>query len=106
MTIEQLDTVVLDRDVPEFALHKGDLGTVVHIYEHDGLEAEFVTASGRTHALVTLTLGSSCGLRMRRRGCMCGSQSAWCDAESWPPGFALKLFARRRFLQLHPHQLH
>jgi hypothetical protein len=57
MTIKQLETVVLDRDVPEFALRKGDLGTVVQVYEPDGLEVEFVTASGRTQALVTLTLG-------------------------------------------------
>lgn len=57
MTIKQLDTVVLDRDAPEFALRKGDLGTVVQVYEPDGLEVEFATASGRTQALVTLTLG-------------------------------------------------
>jgi len=54
MTFKTLDTVVLDRDVPEFGLKKGDLGAVVQIYEPDGLEVEFVTASGRTEALVTL----------------------------------------------------
>ena len=56
MKFKQLDTVVLDRDVPESGLRKGDLGAVVHIYEPDGLEVEFVTASGRTQALVTLQL--------------------------------------------------
>jgi hypothetical protein len=54
MTFKTLDTVVLDRDMPEFGLKKGDLGAVVQIYEPDGLEVEFVTASGRTEALVTL----------------------------------------------------
>jgi hypothetical protein len=51
---KQLDTVVLDRDVPESGLRKGDLGAVVQTFEPDGLEVEFVTASGRTQALVTL----------------------------------------------------
>jgi hypothetical protein len=56
MKFKQLDTVVLDRDVPEDGLRKGDLGAVVQTYEPDGLEVEFVTASGRTQALVTLRL--------------------------------------------------
>jgi hypothetical protein len=54
MTFRELDTVVLERDVPEHDLRRGDLGAVVQVYEPDGLEVEFVTASGRTQALVTL----------------------------------------------------
>jgi hypothetical protein len=54
MTYRVLDTVVLDRDIPEQGLRRGDLGAVVDVYEPDGLEVEFVTASGRTAALVTL----------------------------------------------------
>jgi len=54
MTHKVLDTVVLETDLPEYGLRKGDLGAVVHVYEPDGLEVEFVTASGRTEALVTL----------------------------------------------------
>jgi len=50
-----LDTVVLERDIPEHGLRRGDLGAVVEVYDPDGLEVEFVTASGRTAALVTLT---------------------------------------------------
>ena len=50
-----LDTVVLDRDLAEHRLRKGDLGSVVEVYEPDGLEVEFVTASGRTAAVLTLT---------------------------------------------------
>ena len=55
MTFAALDTVVLVRDVPEHGLRAGDLGAVVEVYPPDGLEVEFVTASGRTTALVTLT---------------------------------------------------
>jgi len=49
-----LDTVVLDRDVPEHGLRKGDIGAVVELYEPDGVEVEFVLPSGQTRALVTL----------------------------------------------------
>lgn len=49
-----LDTVVLDRDLPEHGLRRGDLGAVVDVHDPDGLDVEFVLASGRTQALVTL----------------------------------------------------
>lgn len=49
-----LDSAVLERDIPEHSLCRGDLGTVVEIYEPDGLEVEFVTASGDTEAVLTL----------------------------------------------------
>lgn len=54
MEYKALDTVVLNRDLPEWGLREGDLGAVVHVYEPEGLEVEFVTASGRTEALVSL----------------------------------------------------
>lgn len=54
MKYSVLDTVVLTRDLPKHKLRAGDLGAVVQIYEPDGLEVEFVTAAGRTEALVTL----------------------------------------------------
>jgi hypothetical protein len=54
MRFKELQTVVLNRDLPEHGLRRGDLGAVVHVYEPDGLEVEFVSASGRTEALVTL----------------------------------------------------
>jgi hypothetical protein len=56
MRFKELDTVVLDRDLPEHQLRRGDLGAVVQVYEPDSLEVEFVTAAGRTQALVTLTV--------------------------------------------------
>ena len=55
MTFHTLDVVVLNVDQPKHGLRRGDLGTVVETYESDGLELEFVTASGRTTALVSLT---------------------------------------------------
>jgi Domain of unknown function (DUF4926) len=55
MTYKMLDTVVLARDLPEHQLCSGDLGAIVEVYEPDGIEVEFVTASGHTSALVTLT---------------------------------------------------
>jgi len=57
MRYQVLETVVLDRDLAEHGLRKGDLGSVVEVYDPDGLEVEFVTASGRTAALLTLNDG-------------------------------------------------
>jgi len=54
MEIKILETVVLDRDLPEYALKRGDVGAVVECYPPEGLEVEFVTGAGRTQALVTL----------------------------------------------------
>ena len=54
--IKELDTVVLTHDILENGLAKGDVGAVVHVYSGGGLyEAEFVTAQGRTVAVLTLT---------------------------------------------------
>ncbi len=55
MTYRLLDTVVLDRDLPEYGLRKGDLGAIVEVYDAEAFEVEFVRASGRTQAVVTLT---------------------------------------------------
>ena len=49
-----LDTVVLDRDLPDQGLRRGDLGAVVDVHAPDGLDVEFVLASGKTQALVSL----------------------------------------------------
>lgn len=54
--MRELDMVVLTRDIPEYALKKGDVGTVVHCYAGgDACEVEFVTADGHTVAVLTLT---------------------------------------------------
>ena len=50
-----LDTVVLRHDIAEHGLVSGDVGAVVHAYEGGtAFEVEFVTAEGKTVALLTL----------------------------------------------------
>ena len=51
----ELDTVVLARDLKEHKLSRGDVGTVVHCYAGgQAYEVEFVTGEGRTIAVLTL----------------------------------------------------
>ena len=57
MTFHVLDVVVLNTDRPAQGLRRGDLGAVVDICGPDAIAVEFVAASGRTQALVTLTPG-------------------------------------------------
>jgi hypothetical protein len=57
MTPQLLDVVVLERDIPARGLRRGDLGAVVELYGPEEIAVEFVAASGRTQALVTLTPG-------------------------------------------------
>jgi Domain of unknown function (DUF4926) len=54
VSFHPLDVVVLNTDLPTHGLKRGDLGAVVDIYGPEALEVEFVTASGRTRALITL----------------------------------------------------
>jgi hypothetical protein len=54
VTLHPLDVVVLKNDLPAHGLRRGDLGAVVEIYAPDAIGVEFVAASGRTQALVTL----------------------------------------------------
>lgn len=54
MPFKLLDVVVLDRDLPGEGLRRGDLGAIVEIHSDLAFEVEFVAASGRTQALVTL----------------------------------------------------
>jgi hypothetical protein len=49
-----LDTVALTHDVSAAKLRRGDLGAIVEILAPDALEVEFVAASGKTQALLTL----------------------------------------------------
>ena len=54
MTPENLDVVVLERDLPAHGLKRGDLGAVVEQVGADAYMVEFVAGSGCTQALVTL----------------------------------------------------
>ena len=54
--IKELDLVVLMHDMENYGLKSGDVGTVVHHYDDKvGFEIEFVTAEGKTVAVLTLT---------------------------------------------------
>ena len=52
-----LDTVALTHDIPSAGLRRGDLGAIVEVLAPDAFEVEFIAASGRTQALLTLGLG-------------------------------------------------
>ena len=54
--IRELEAVVLEHDVKEHGLERGDVGAIVHAYR-DGstFEVEFVTARGDTVAVLTVT---------------------------------------------------
>ncbi len=49
-----LDVVILMKDLPALNLRKGQVGTVVEVYESDDFEIEFVDLQGKTYALETL----------------------------------------------------
>jgi hypothetical protein len=54
--IRELESVVLAHDVTEHGLRRGDIGAIVYVYaDADAFEVEFVTGSGETIALLTLT---------------------------------------------------
>lgn len=54
--IKELDMVVLKHDIKGYGLTEGDIGTVVHCYgSGNAYEVEFVTAEGKTIAVITLT---------------------------------------------------
>ena len=55
MTYRELDTVVVTKDLPVLELKRGDVGAVVQVYSPTALEVEFVTATGATQAVVTLS---------------------------------------------------
>ena len=53
--IDELDLVVLKRDLPEMLLAAADVGTVVLVHQQgSAYEVEFTTLSGDTVAVVTL----------------------------------------------------
>ena len=49
-----LDVVALTQDLPNFNLYKGQVGTIVEVYESDVFEVEFVDLQGKTYAVETL----------------------------------------------------
>ena len=56
--VNEHDTVVLTRALPDHGLQPGDVGAIVHIYEKGkAFEVEFVAGGGSTVAVVTLDAG-------------------------------------------------
>lgn len=54
--IKENDCVALTADLPEHRLTQGDVGAVVFVYDQSrGYEVEFVTYTGETVALVSLS---------------------------------------------------
>jgi hypothetical protein len=51
-----LDTVALTHDIASAGLRRGDLGAIVEVLSPNAMEVEFVAASGRTQALLTLAI--------------------------------------------------
>jgi len=56
MKIKLLDTVVLQRNMPDYGIKSGDIGAIVEISEPDTIEVEFINGSGKTQALLTLKI--------------------------------------------------
>jgi Domain of unknown function (DUF4926) len=50
-----LDVVALLQDLPELGLIRGQVGTIVEMYELDVFEVEFIDSNGHTYALETLS---------------------------------------------------
>ena len=48
------DTVALIEDMPTLKLYRGQVGTIVEVYEPDVFEVEFCDLKGQTYALETL----------------------------------------------------
>lgn len=56
--IAEHSLVVLDREPDHERLHRGDVGTVVHVYKGGvAYEIEFVDGGGSTVALITVDAG-------------------------------------------------
>ncbi|MBV9825559.1 MAG: DUF4926 domain-containing protein [Alphaproteobacteria bacterium] len=64
-TIHLLDVIALTSDVPEKSLSRGQVGTVVEVYDDGQYEVEFVDEEGRTYALEALDGSQLMVLRYR-----------------------------------------
>ena len=53
--MRELETIVLTHDLPDHGLKAGDLGTVVLVHGSKGYEVEFMTLSGETVTVASLT---------------------------------------------------
>ena len=49
-----LDVVALLEDLPKLQLHRGQVGTIVEVYEPGVFEVEFSDLNGRAYAIETM----------------------------------------------------
>jgi hypothetical protein len=49
-----LDVVALTQNLPDLGLYKGQVGTIIEVYEPTVFEVEFVDLNGKTYAVETL----------------------------------------------------
>ena len=52
--LKLLDVVALTENLPDLRLYRGQVGTIVEVYEPGVFEVEFSDTQGRTYALETL----------------------------------------------------
>jgi hypothetical protein len=53
--MRELETVVVNKDIPEHGIERGDIGVIVHTYEDESaVEVEFVSGEGTTLGVITL----------------------------------------------------
>jgi hypothetical protein len=53
--MKELDTVVVNKDIPDHGIERGDIGVVVHTYkDKSAVEVEFVSGEGTTLGVITL----------------------------------------------------
>ncbi|HEY7269071.1 MAG TPA: DUF4926 domain-containing protein [Dehalococcoidia bacterium] len=75
----ELELVALRRDLPEFGLRAGQIGTVVLVHRLNALEVEFMDSEGDSVALLTIL---DRDVRVAKRDELAGD--AWPDP--LPPG--------------------
>jgi hypothetical protein len=56
LILSEHDSVVLARDLPEYGLKSGDVGTMVLVHPAGGYEVEFMTLDGETIAVTSLSI--------------------------------------------------
>ena len=53
--MRELETVVVNKDIPEHGIERGNIGVIVHTYEDESaVEVEFVSGEGTTLGVITL----------------------------------------------------
>jgi Domain of unknown function (DUF4926) len=53
-SLKLLDVIALTENLPALGLYRGQVGTIVEVYESGVFEVEFSDMQGRTYALETL----------------------------------------------------